>query len=245
MTRNLLRLIIVMSLILLCTTATAKNTNWKDPAFDFKKVKTIFMLDPTFTFINIPETSKNKFNKYPNFKEKINVLLEERLKKKKQFRIVSSAYIEEQIKGDPDLPLLETVSSEIFAAALPKHVNLVLETKVNDFGWYYYYVAAYDTTETQMERVKYGGVTPEGKEYSGWIEIPKTVTVHHDAYYDVSDCAEIEMRLIDPVTQKSVWIYTDIRSRDSRSWTDGYDKTGPESMMNRILNEAFKKIPLS
>jgi len=70
MTRNLLKLIIVIFLILLCTTATAKNTTWKDPAFDFKKVKTIFILDPTFTFVNIPETSKNKFDNYPNFKEK-------------------------------------------------------------------------------------------------------------------------------------------------------------------------------
>lgn len=143
------------------------------------------------------------------------------------------------------MPLLETVSSEIFAAALPKYVNLVLETKVNDFGWYYDYVAAYDTTETQMERVRYGGVTPEGKEYSGWIEVPKTVTVRTDAHYDISDRAEIEMRLIDPTTQKAVWIYTDIRSRDSGSWSSDYDKTGPESMMSRILNEAFKKIPLS
>lgn len=245
MVRNSLKLLLVMFLILICTTASAKNSNWKDPIFDFKKVKTVLVLDPVFTYINIPESSRNKFNKYPNPKEKITYMMGERFKKKKQFRIVSSAYIEEQIKGDPNLPLLETVSSEIFTVELPKHVNLVLETKVNDLGWYYSYVEAYDTTETRTERVKYGGVTPEGKEYSGWIEIPKTVTVHHEAYYDVSDCAEIELKLIDPVTQKAVWTYTDIRMRDSRSWSSGYDKTGPESMMNRILNDAFKKIPLS
>jgi len=245
MVRNLLKLLLVIFLLLICTTVSAKNSNWKDPIFDFKKVKTVLVSDPVFTYINIPESSRNKFNKYPNPKEKITYMLGERLKKKKQFHIVSSAYIEEQIKGDPNLPLLETVSSEIFTVELPKHVNLVLETKVNDLGWYYSYVEAYDTTETQTERVKYGGVTPEGKEYSGWIEIPKTVTVHHEAYYDISDCAEIELKLIDPVTQKAVWTYTDIRMRDSRSWTSGYDKTGPESMMNRILNDAFKKIPLS
>lgn len=246
MLRKLLILIIVtFFLILLCTTASAKNSNWKDPAFNFGKIKTIFIEEPQFSYTTLSENSKYTFTKYPDSQEKIIRMLEERLKKKKQIRTVTASYIEEQIKGDSQLPLLETVSPDLFTQELAKHVDLVLEVTINDFGWYRDYVEAYDTTETQTERVKYGGVTPEGKKYSGWIEVPKTVTVHHSGYYNVNDCAELKISLKDPVTQKVVWSYTDERYRDSRSWTDGYDKTGPESMMNRILDEAFKKLPLS
>jgi hypothetical protein len=116
---------------------------------------------------------------------------------------------------------------------------------VRDYGWFYEYHDPYTTTETYTERVYYSRRHRDGSETSGWEEVPRTRLVHHQAGYYISDCAEAAFRLYDTKTGRDVWKYSDSRNRRSPVLSNGYDPSGPESMMKRIFDDAFKKIPLA
>ena len=99
--------------------------------------------------------------------------------------------------------------------------------------------------ETVYERVRYGGRTAAGKEFEGWMEVPRTYQVHYGPHYHISDSAAAQFALLDARTWKFVWQFTDARTRDSFAIGKDYDRSGPESMMNRIFDAAFEKIPLN
>ena len=79
----------------------------------------------------------------------------------------------------------------------------------------------------------------------GWTDVPRTRVVYVPAGYYVSDCAEAAFLLYDPKSGRDVWKYTDSRNRKSPPINNGYDPSGPESMMKRIFDEAFKRMPLA
>lgn len=242
-----------ISIVLICIicgfypTALAKPTEWKDNIYNFKKVKTILIIDPEYIYGGFDVSGNNKFNKYPDTEAKINNMLNSRWKKIAGFRYVTLPYIIEQVQADPETPVdaeLGPNLSETVIKAIPKYADLVVFTRIHDFGWFYEHHEAYDSTETVIDRVRYGGVTPEGKEYSGWMEIPRSVIVHHDAYYKISDSAEARFEFVDARSWKKVWSYSEARDRISFDLRKEYDGSGPESMMNRILNVAFDKLPI-
>ena len=190
--------------------------------------------------------SNDFFKQYPYAGEKVAALVNKNLKEVSHWRVVNWAYVETQVKGDPDLPLIEDLPADEMSALLkrelPKHVDLVLSVKVHDLGWYYEFREAYDTTETRMEKAYFSMKDSNGKEITGWREVPITEVVHHPAHHEIYDCATVKMTLLDPRSGTVVWSYTDERRRGSFSWSGAYDKTGPESMLSRIFDAAFQKL---
>lgn len=251
MVKHFLRsfLILVCCFTVCISSVSAESNEWKSSSYNFNNVRKILLLEPQFSYSTISEDSKDRFEKYPYGQEKFVEMLNDRLKTSVKCNVYDLAFVDVQIKGDPNLPLLEDSASQEFVVLrqqqLPQYVDLVLSVEVSDYGWYHEYYAAYNSRETVKEKVEYGGKTEDGKEYSGWIEVPKEITVHHPAHYEICDEANVKFCLTDPKTNKVVWCYSDSRYRDSFSWSGSRDSTGPESMMNRILDAAFNKIPLS
>lgn len=247
--RRMLEIILLAPLLaIFCSPVSAQQTEWKDQAYNFGKTKTVVVMDTKFTYNGFDVSGNNKFEKYPYGEEKIVSLISSSLSKITNVRFLSLAEVVEKVKERVDFPGYEPGSKEFLSfveSVMSQYVDTALFTEIRDFGWFYEYHAPYDTTETRIERVEYGGVTPDGKKYSGWRDVPITVTVHYDASYSIYDSAEAIWSLVDAATGKSVWKYSDSRTRRSGGWISAYDYSGPESMMQRIMNEFKGKIPLA
>ena len=239
----------LLVLWLLTAAAFAAQAEWRDQAYNFGSPKFILVMDPSFAYEGYDVSYRNKFNKYPYAAEKIMDMLRGRMNGLARHRIVGMDYVINQIKSDATLTEKVDPLSPGFGAILQremgKHVDLVLSLDVRDYGWFYEYHDAYMTTETYTERVSYKKHNRDGSESWGWMDVPRTRIVHHPAGYYISDCAEASFRLQDAKTGRDVWKYSDSRNRRSPSISNGYDPSGPESMMKRIFDEAFKKIPLA
>lgn len=236
------------ALCMLAAPAAAKQTESVSPNYDFTKVKTVLIMEPTFAYGGFDVSGNNKFVVYPAPAEKIVAMLNDRKKKIPHLRYVTLTYVTARVKADPalaaGLPDDPKEFSALVQREMPKYADLVLYTDIRDFGWFYEWQAAYDTTETRYERVEYGGKTPDGKDFSGWMEVPRTVVVHHPAHHNIYDSAEARFALLDARTWRYVWQFTDERTRSSFAWNKNYDPTGPESVMGRIFDAAFEKMPM-
>lgn len=239
---------VLAALCLLAAPAAAKQTESVSPNYDFAKVKTVLVMEPTFAYGGFDLSGNNKFVVYPASAEKVVAMLNDRKKKLPHLRYVTLTYVTARVKADPalaaDLPDDPKEFSALVQREMPKYADLVLYTDIRDFGWFYEWQAAYDTTETRYERVEYGGKTPDGKDFSGWMEVPRTVVVHHPAHHNIYDSAEARFALLDARTWRYVWQFTDERTRSSFAWNKNYDPTGPESVMGRIFDAAFEKMPM-
>lgn len=245
MRKTAIVLIVVCFLVTLSLPVAAKQSESVDPGYDFAKVRTILIIEPTFTYGEV--NGDNRFVTYPDAAGKIAAILNGKLKKAGNLRYVTMDYVAERVKADPDLEI-DPKSPEFAALVkreLPKHVDLVLELTIRNFGWLHQYVAAYEAWETVTDRVRWSGKTADGKDISGYKEIERQVLVYHPAHYEIQDCAEANFRLLNPRTGKYVWSFSDIRSRLSPGGNSGYyDRTGPESMMNRIFDDAVDRMPI-
>jgi uncharacterized protein (DUF2249 family) len=109
---------------------------------------------------------------------------------------------------------------------MSKYADLVFTVDIRDYGWFHEYRPACDKLETVYERVRYGGRTADGKEFEGWMEVPRTIVVHYPAHYDISDSAAARFTLQDTRSGKIVWQFTDTRTRNSFAIGKSYDRTG-------------------
>lgn len=247
--RKFLRIFIVVSLLAaFFSPVSAKQTEWKDPAYNFGKTKTVVVMDAKFTYDGFDVSGDNKFEKYPYAEEKIKIMLNNSLSKITNVRFISLSEVTEKIKERVDFPGYNPDSKEFSSfmkSVMPQYADAVLFVEIRDFGWFYEYYGPYESTETQIVREEYGGVTPDGKKYSGWREVPVIVTVHHDAGYKILDSAEANWGLVDAATWKYVWKYSDSRTRGSFAWGKPYNYSGPESMMKRIMNVFSSKTPFA
>ena len=227
---------------------SAENAEWRDQAYNFGSVKFILIKEAKFRNDGFNVSGPNKFNLYPFQKEKVGDMLNSRLNSLSPSRFVTMDYVISQIKGDPDRVAEADPKApgfqEMVYREMGKHVDLILVLEVRDFGWYYDWREAYYTTEIETERVYYHNENSNGKSSDGWRDIPRKVTKYHPAGYKILDSAALDFRLVDAKTGKDVWKYTDNRTRASFSWTGSYNQSGPEAMMNRIFDEAFKRVPL-
>ena len=244
------KLVVLVMLVsfLLGATAFAERMEWRDPNYNFGVPRFILIMEPQFSYDGYEEIGRNKFNRYPYAAEKTNDMLNARLQGLSRHRIVNMDYVMNQIKADSTLTEPFDPKAAGFTALVQremgKHVDLILYLDVRDFGWFYEYHGPYTTTETYTERVYYSRRHRDGTETSGWEDIPRTRIVHHPAGYNISDCAGAAFRLYDAKTGRDVWKYSDSRIRKSPSISQGYDPSGPQSMMKRIFEDAFKKMPL-
>lgn len=242
-------LVILVILSMSAGVALAAQAEWRDSAYHFDAPKFILVMDPTFRYEGYETDGRNKFNRYPYAKEKITDMLNEKLQGLPQHRYVDMAYLVNQIKADSKLTESVDPQSPTFPALVQremgKHVDLVLYLDVRDLGWSYEWHEAYTTRESYTERIRYKRKHADGTESEGWTEIPRTRTVYHEEGYFVYDTAGLSLRLFDAKGGRDVWKFSDARSRKSPMISDGYDPSGPESMMKRIFKDAFKKTPLA
>lgn len=249
MTGKLILLISALVLSMLGSTVFAAQAEWRDADYNFGVPRFILVLEPRFSYEGYDGSGRNKFNRYPYATEKINDMLKGRLQDISRHRIVNMDYVVNQIKADATLTEPFDPKAPGFTAMvqreMSKHVDLIMYLDVRDYGWFYEYHDAYMTTETYTDRVYYSRKNRDGTETSGWMDVPRTRVVHHPAGYYISDCAEAAFRLYDAKVGRDVWKYSDSRIRRSPSLSNGYDPSGPESMMKRIFDEAFSKMPLS
>lgn len=246
--RRIFRVLVVAGLLAaFALPAAAKQNESTDPGYNFAAVRTVLVMAPALTFNGYDASGDNRFVKYPDAAGKIAAMLNGKLKKVANLRYVTMDYVTERVKADAD-PELDPKSAAFAALVrreMPKHVDLVLYLTVRDFGWFHEYRSAYEAWETVTDRVRWHGRTSDGKEVSGWKEIERQVFVYHPPHYDVYDCAEANLALLDTRTGKYVWSYADVRSRVSPgNESGGYDRSGPESMMNRIFDEAMDRMPI-
>jgi hypothetical protein len=238
-------LVVACLLAVFSLPALAKRTESTDKGYNFAKVRTILIMEPTFSNNGFDLSGQNHFIVYPGAAEKIAAILNGRLKKTSNLRYVTLACVSSQVSADPNLDCDPT--SPGFAAILrqemPKYTDLVLYLTIRDFGWFHEYKEGYDAWETVTERVNYHGTTPDGKDFSGWADVERQVLVYHPPHYDIYDSAVADFGLLDARNWKYVWSYTDTRTRLSYAFGKDYDHTG-ESMMNRIFDEAMTKMPV-
>lgn len=232
-----------------CLPAAAKQTESTDRNYNFAKVRTVLVMEPAFSYNGFDVSGNDKFVKYPDPAGTIAAMLNGRKSKLPFLRYVTLDYVAAQVRTDhviagdcPDDPgeLAVLVQQE-----MAKYVDLVFTIDIRDYGWFYQYQAPYDEWTTVYDKVRYWGRTPDGKEFEGWTEVPRTVVIHHDAHYNISDSAEARFTLQDTRSGKNVWQFTDVRTRNSFAIGRDYDHSGPESMMNRIFDAAFENIPLN
>lgn len=242
-------LLILLILSLSSGAALAAQAEWRDSVYRFDSPKFVLVMEPTFRYEGYATDGRNKFNRYPYAKEKITDLLNAKLQGFQRHRYVDMAYVVNQIKADSSLT--EPVDPQspgfpaLFQREMGKHVDLVLYLDIRDLGWFYEWHDAYTTRESYTERIRYKRKHADGTESEGWTEIPRTRTVYHREGYFVFDTAGASFRLFDAKGGRDVWKFSDARSRKSPVISDGYDPSGPESMMKRIFNDAFKKTPLA
>lgn len=230
------------------TPAQAEKAEWSDSGYNFGAVQYVLVVEPSFKNESFDLSGNNKFKTYTYGPEKVRDLLQASLGSLPRYRFVNIDYVRKQIQAymppgevyDPKAPGF----AALVKRELPKHVQLVLQLEVRDYGWYYEYHDAYTTTRTTTERVYYNRKNRDGTETSGWTDVPRTVVDYHPAGYFISDSAGVEFRLSDAASGKDVWKYSDSRLRKSPPLSNGYDPSGPESMMKRIFEDAFKRIPL-
>ncbi len=235
---------VVYLLVVLSLPAAARSSESTDPGYNFTKVRTILITEPTFEYGGV--RGRDEFEKYPDSARIISDILNRHLKKAINLRYVTLDYVAEKVKADPALEA-DPASPEFAAIVkreIPNHVDLVLTMSIRNFGWLRQYREAYQSYETVTERVHYHGRNPDGKEYSGWMDVQKTVPVFHPAHYEVIDSAEAQITLLDPRTGRIVWTVGDGRTRTSPDTGRGYDSSGPESVMNRIFEEAISRMPV-
>jgi hypothetical protein len=242
-------LLVVLFLCAIGSTALAAQAEWRDQNYDFGGAKFILVMPSTFSYDGYDVSDRNKFNRYPYAPEKISDMLQGKTRELTQYRIVDLEYVLSQIKANSPVTESFDPASPGFLAMVQremgKYVDLVLYLAVRDYGWYYVYHDEYRTTENYTERVYFNRRNSDGKEVSGWEDVPRTRRVYHPAGYNISDCAEAAFRLYDAKANRDVWKYSDTRTRTSPQLSNGYDPSGPESMMKRIFDDAFKKIPLA
>lgn len=238
--------LVVVVLTVFCLPVSAEKSEWKDRCYQFAKVKTVVVTETKFSYDGFDVSGKNRFEDYPNSTEKIADMLSSSLKKVPNVLYVTLQYVADQVRAEPDFPGYEPGSREFMnyvRLQMPKYADVVLYVEIRDFGWFYEYRPSYYTTETVVERVEYGGKTPDGKTYSGWRDVPQSKVVYHAAHHEIFDSAEAAFNLVDVQTGKSVWKYSDTRTRPSISFGRSYDHSGPESMMRRIMDDFTGKLP--
>jgi len=232
-----------------CQQAAAKQAESVDKNYDFAKVKTVLVMAPRFSYDGFDVSGNDNFVKYPVSEKTIAAMLDARKQKLPYLRYVTLDYVAARIRTDHviagDCPEDPQEFSALVQREMSKYADLVFTVDIRDYGWFHEYRPACDKLETVYERVRYGGRTADGKEFEGWMEVPRTIVVHYPAHYDISDSAAARFTLQDTRSGKIVWQFTDTRTRNSFAIGKSYDRTGPESMMNRIFDAAFEKIPLN
>lgn len=232
--------------LLAATTAWANPSEWRDSNYNFGGIKTILVMEPKFIYEDI--YGPDHFAKYPNGEEKAKDQINSHIRKMPNIKFVTINYVIDQIKADPQIPAdFDFSSRQVWAlikSEMPKYVDAILYSEVHNYGWRYQYCPPYVTEETQIEKVRYAGVTPDGKQFSGWTEVPRTVVVHHEAKYEIFDSAAINLNLVDLLSGNYIWKYSDSRYRASFAWAKDYDPSGPESMMNRIFDKLDERLPI-
>lgn len=241
-------IIVLVLLFSLAAPAAAGQSESVSPNYDFSRVKTVLIMEPTFEYGGFDVSGKNKFIVYPASAEKITAMLGDRKRNLPHLQFVTLTYVTARVKADPalaaDLPEDPKAFSALVQREMPKYADLVLYCNIRDFGWFYEWQEAYDTSETVIDKVRYHERSSDGKEVSGWMEVPRTVVVHHPAHHNIFDSAEARFALLDARTWRYVWQFTDSRTRTSFSWNKNYDPSGPESVMGRIFDAAFEKMPM-
>ena len=246
--------VLVLSVVLFVFLLTggsvqAAQAEWRDPAYDFSSPRFVLVADPVFSNDGFDVSGRNKFNPSPYAQEKIKDLLSGKMHFLARHRLVTMDYVLNQIKADPTIKEPFDPKAPGFAVLVRretgKHVDLILDLDVRDYGWFYEWHEAYNKMESYTERVYYKRKHSDGTESEGWTDVPRTRVVYTPAGYFISDSAAVEFRLYDAKAGKDVWKYSDSRIRKSPNLSNGYDPSGPESMMKRIFEDAFKKMPLA
>ena len=232
-----------------CQPVLAAQNEWRDAQYNFGTPKFVLLTETKFAYEGYDTSGRNKFNRFPYAADKIPDMLRNKLQGLSRHRLVDMDYVIKQIKADPAVtepvdPLAPGYSA-LLQRELGKHVDLVLYLDVRDYGWFYEWHEAYMKTESYTESISYKRKHADGTVSEGWTDVPRTRVVYVPAGYYVSDCAEAAFLLYDPKTGRDVWKYTDSRNRKSPPISNGYDPSGPESMMRRIFDEAFKRMPLA
>ncbi len=240
---------VLVLIVLACQPAYAAQSEWRDADYNFATPKFVLLMEPKFAYEGYDTSGRNKFNRFPYAADKIPDMLRGKLQGLARHRLVNLDYVIKQIKADPAVTEPVDPLSPGYAALLQrelgKHVDLVLYLDVRDYGWFLEWHEAYMKTESYTERISYKRKHSDGTESEGWTDVPRTRVVYVPAGHYVSDCAELAIRLYDAKAGRDVWKYTDSRNRKSPPISNGYDPSGPESMMKRIFEEAFRRMPLA
>ena len=240
---------LLLAVALACQPGYAAQAEWRDADYNFGPPKFVLLTETKFAYEGYDTSGRNKFNKFPYAADKIPDMLRGKLQSLSRHRLVEMDYVIKQIKADPAVTEPVDPQAPGFAAILQrelgKHVDLVLYLDVRDYGWFYEWHESYMKTESYTERISYKRKHADGTVSEGWTDVPRTRVVYVPAGYYVSDCAELAIRLYDAKAGRDVWKYTDSRNRKSPPISNGYDPSGPESMMRRIFDEAFKRMPLA
>ena len=221
--------------VALPTMISANSSVWTNPSYNFKNAKSIWVKPLSFSY-NYDGFNLNGTNytiDYPNAEMKSDIILGNVTEKKKGELFV----FENNLSLKQSQNAITMIDDE-------KNTDLILTVTIKDLGWYYEHYKAYTTWQTVYKTERYRDVDSRGHVIrEGTREVSHQVPEYHPAGYSIFDSAAAEFILTDSKTGIVVWKYVDVRSRHSGYSGTSYNKNGPESMLKRIFDDAFKKMP--
>jgi len=209
---------------------SAVNSTWSDPKYAWENPKLeIWMQKPVYQDVldNFKPTGKDWIKKYSEQQQMqhIDLKIDEMLR-----------------KGLPKLKgRLITFQSE--GAEKTDDTDLVMTVIVKNMGWlgkYYPAGVNYVEKEEVVEIIK---KDENGKDIITRETRKVQVPVPYPEGWKVTESVDAEFKLFDAKTGTMVWKYIDSRTRDTNS--SEHKMTGPESMLQRIIKDAYSKIPLT
>lgn len=219
--------IFVLCLVFLfcVVSANAAPNQWYDKAYDFKQIKTILVLQPTFSQEVTDNLARQKFTDVatPELKKfKVNfIFLPQLLDNIKQDTGIDMIALYQKDEKQYDNVLFENV---------PKYADCILMISVPEMGLSERYREPYSVpwTSYNTSYINYGG-------YSGTVQTPQTNYINVPGRYRTYANAAISIKLLDAKNINLIWGYSDSLSKRGKD---------AAPVMEKLLKSAVENSPL-
>lgn len=214
--------LMLMMLLGMTATAGAEKSLWKDSDFNFKAYNAVVI-----GLIDNDYVSSSRNASFDNRAEfKTGAALAKAFGKKNI-----------QAKFNPEGYVAET--EEVGGSILrPASFKPIVEATVHKFGWVRYWKEPWVETKTYYDEVvlkdRWGNTIYDRNGHRVTQSIPRYEYIDHPGEWQYTAQVDLELRMIDPRTDKAVAIKTDTRDRSLETDTSG--------MLERICNDFVKDV---
>ena len=225
-------IVVLFGLVLICSACFAETSEWKDPNFDFKAIKTVLVLNPV-----VARGVQDNFAA-----QKATTMLHAAIKENQKKTSISFVPLQTIINVigveiGVDLNALRKSDTKKYAELMalhgPKHYDAMLASEVVSLGYGKFRregsFSSFTTSQTDTYYVNGSMYDVEGPRTNFKFRPPHDVTVVNGG---------ITLSLISAQSGNLIWGITDIRDRTNKKLSS----TSPDGMLERIINASIDKL---